>query len=94
MLSIFFGLYLLVITAASFFMVAEDKKMARQKAVKDKRYSEGLFFLFALLGGTLGVYAGMFLFRHKNRKTTFVLGMPILLFQQLLLVYLLLPFLQ
>ena len=35
------------------------------------RISEATLLLFALLGGTLGAYAGRRLFRHKTRKQPF-----------------------
>ena len=35
------------------------------------RIAESTLLLFAFLGGTLGVYAGRSLFRHKTRKQPF-----------------------
>jgi uncharacterized membrane protein YsdA (DUF1294 family) len=35
------------------------------------RIAEGTLLFFALLGGTIGAYAGRALFRHKTRKQPF-----------------------
>lgn len=73
--------YLLLINAAAFALMLADK----QKARKNKwRIPESTLFLFALLGGSMGIYAGMYAFRHKTRKQTFAIGVPILLSMQIL----------
>ncbi len=43
--------------------------------------------MLAALGGSAGALAGMYLFRHKTRKPGFVIGVPVILAVQLLLVY-------
>ena len=42
----------------------------------------GVFAAVALLGGSPGAIAGMWLFRHKTRHWTFRLGMPAILILQ------------
>ncbi len=76
--------YGVFINIGALLLMGQDKALSRKKD-QGSRTSEGLLFLMAILGGALGVYAGMFLFRHKTRKPSFLIGIPILFFQQLLL---------
>jgi uncharacterized membrane protein YsdA (DUF1294 family) len=73
-----------LVSMLALFIMGSDKWQARTN--KD-RVPEGLLFFLAILGGALGVYGGMFLFRHKTKKVYFLLGIPLLFFQQLLLVF-------
>lgn len=44
----------------------------KYKAIKHKwRIREKTLFLLSLFGGSLGGFAGMFLFRHKTKKFLF-----------------------
>lgn len=73
--------YLLLINAAGFALMLVDK----QKAIKNKwRIPERNLLTLALLGGSLGVYAGMQIFRHKTRTPKFFIGVPILMSLQIL----------
>lgn len=73
--------YLLLINAAGFALMLVDK----QKAIKNKwRIPERNLLALALLGGSLGVYAGMQIFRHKTRTPKFFIGVPILMSLQIL----------
>ena len=68
-----------------------DKRKARSGS---ERISEAtLFFLAAFFGG-VGVYLGMFLFRHKTRKWYFYLGIPLIVVQNLGFLYLFYEFLK
>lgn len=72
-------LWLGIINMAGFFAMFLDKRRA---AAHRWRISEKTLFAAALLGGSIGCLAGMYLFRHKTRHLAFVLGIPlILLFQ-------------
>lgn len=53
-----------------------------------ERISEGMMFFLAAFFGALGVYAGMFTFRHKTRKWYFLVGIPILIVQNFAFIYL------
>jgi uncharacterized membrane protein YsdA (DUF1294 family) len=64
-----------------------DKNKSRK--VGAERISEGLLFFMATVFGSVGVYAGMFAFRHKTRKWYFIVGIPILMVQNISLLYLL-----
>ena len=68
--------YLLLINAAAFVLMLSDKEKAR----KNKwRIPESTLFTIAVFGGSLGIYAGMYAFRHKTRHIKFSLGIPVLL---------------
>lgn len=78
---------LLLINTFSFFVMAYDKR----KAVvgnSTERTPEGFIFFMAAMFGSIGVYAGMFLFRHKIRKWYFQLGIPLLILQNVATFYL------
>jgi uncharacterized membrane protein YsdA (DUF1294 family) len=59
---------LIVINAAAFTTFGFDKLRAE---AGQWRVAESTLLLLALLGGTLGAYAGRAAFRHKTRKQPF-----------------------
>ena len=66
--------YLVIINAAALLMMAEDKRRAKRH---QWRVPE------AVLGGSAGAWAGMYLFHHKTKHWYFVVGMPLILAAQL-----------
>lgn len=88
----YLGSIFLVLNLLAFFIMLADKiKSARPGA---ERISEGMLFFLATIFGALGVYLGMFAFRHKTRKWYFLIGIPLLLAENiatLYLIYLLAP---
>lgn len=82
-----FYLYVIIINITGFALMGADKARARRKAW---RIPEARLFLTALLGGSIGSIAGMYVFRHKTRHWYFVWGMPAILILQLAAAYLLL----
>ena len=76
--------YVLLINLVSFALMGIDKNRARKMAW---RIPEATLFLFALVGGSIGSIAGMYLFRHKTRHWYFVVGMPLILILQIFAVY-------
>lgn len=73
-----------------------DKTIARKNGERvqrgkkpRRRIPEKTLFLIAALGGSLGVLAGMYLFRHKTKHKSFVFGVPLILAAQAALVWLL-----
>lgn len=78
--------YLAAINLAAFFLMWLDKRRARRKGAR--RVRERTLFLSALLGGSVGAIAGMWLFRHKTKHWYFVWGMPAILILQLVLAWL------
>ncbi|MBQ6655330.1 MAG: DUF1294 domain-containing protein [Erysipelotrichaceae bacterium] len=77
--------YLLIINIAALIIMAVDKVKARKNRW---RISERTLFLLAMAGGSIGVLAGMKMFRHKTRHLSFTIGIPAILIAQLLIVYL------
>lgn len=70
-------LVFLAINAAAFLAMLIDKSRSRKTG--SERISEGLLFFMAAAFGSIGVFAGMFAFRHKTRKWYFLLGIPLLI---------------
>lgn len=68
--------YLVLINAVAFLVVAWDKFQSKKK---NRRISERGLFNVAGLGGSLGFWLGMFVFRHKTKKLKFSVGIPALL---------------
>jgi uncharacterized membrane protein YsdA (DUF1294 family) len=71
----------------SFIVMGYDKRKAIRGGATE-RTPEGFMFFLAAWFGSIGVYAGMFVFRHKIRKWYFQLGVPLLILQNLATVYL------
>ena len=72
---LFFG-HLLVVNLIGFLMFGTDKARARRGMW---RIPERTLFAAAVLGGSVGCLAGMYLFRHKTRHLSFVIGLPVIL---------------
>ena len=79
--------YFLIINAISLVLMYADKQFARKNLW---RIPEATLFTAALLGGSIGSLAGMYLFRHKTKHWQFVLGIPLILAGQIALLILLL----
>ncbi len=77
-----FGIYLLVINAAGCLLMLVDKRRAQKKRW---RIPEATLMGVAAAGGSVGVLAGMYLFRHKTLHKKFTLGVPAILIAQLAL---------
>ena len=74
--------YLVLVNAWGFLLMLADKLKARKGAW---RIPEATLIGAALLGGSIGSIAGMYLFRHKTRHIKFALGLPLILAAQLIL---------
>jgi uncharacterized membrane protein YsdA (DUF1294 family) len=81
-------LYIFVINLVAFIIMMRDKRLSLRRD-NSERIPEGLMFFMATIFGSIGIYAGMFVFRHKIRKWYFVIGIPLLLIQNLAALYLL-----
>jgi uncharacterized membrane protein YsdA (DUF1294 family) len=79
----FFIGYVIVLNLIGFLLMGIDKRRARRRKY---RISERTLFVTALIGGSIGVLIGMYVFRHKTRHLSFVLGIPLILVLQLLLI--------
>ncbi|HWQ59990.1 MAG TPA: DUF1294 domain-containing protein [Candidatus Fimivivens sp.] len=75
----------ILINVASFLIMLFDKSRSRSDGAE--RISEGMLFFLAAAFGSFGVYAGMFAFRHKTRKWHFLIGIPLLMFENIATLY-------
>ena len=74
--------YLAAVNLLAFTVYGVDKRRAK----KDKRrVPEKTLFLLAIIGGSVGAWAGMYTFRHKTRHWYFVWGIPAILLAQVAL---------
>ena len=76
MIYVYFAIYILVINLIGYLTMYIDKKKAKEKKY---RISEKFFFLTSLFGGSIGVYIGMYKFRHKTKHLAFTVGIPLLI---------------
>lgn len=67
--------WLLLMSLVLLITMGLDKRKAQKGAW---RIPEARLFFFALLGGALGGWIGMRLFRHKTRHWSFALGFPLI----------------
>lgn len=75
-------IYFIIMNALGLNLMRTDKK----RAVRNQwRIPERTLFLASLLGGSIGTWAGMYLFHHKTRHWYFVFGMPAILVIQIIL---------
>ena len=78
-----FAGYVLVMTIIGFLSMYIDKR----KAIKHQwRIPEKTLFIIALLGGSIGSNLGMTICRHKTKHWYFVIGMPVILILQIIIV--------
>lgn len=73
---------LVFMSTLSFLVVWWDKVQSRKSGAE--RVSEGILFFLAACFGSLGVFLGMFAFRHKTRKWYFLLGIPLLIAENII----------
>jgi uncharacterized membrane protein YsdA (DUF1294 family) len=74
----------LIINIFSFFLMLDDKARSRKN---NRRVSEGSLLFCAICFGALGIFVGMFVARHKTLKLMFIVGVPLALAQNLLVIY-------
>ena len=75
--------YVLTMTVIGFLSMYIDKR----KAIKHQwRIPEKTLFIIAILGGSIGSNLGMTICRHKTKHWYFVIGMPVILILQIIIV--------
>ncbi len=67
--------YLWIMNLAGLMVMGMDKSRAKRHVW---RIPEATLFLISFLGGSIGTWAGMYLFRHKTKHGHFVIGMPLI----------------
>ena len=73
-------IYLVLINAVGFFLMIADKSRARKNR---RRVPEATLMFVAVIGGSVGSLAGMYLVRHKTRHLKFTVGIPVILTLQI-----------
>ena len=77
--------WILIINAVAFVTAGIDKYLAKKNR---RRISESTLFTFALAGGAVGEYVSMKLLHHKTLHKRFMIGLPVIIAVQLILLYL------
>lgn len=80
----YFLIYLIIINLIAFFTMYLDKRKARYGKW---RIPEQSLLILALIGGSIGAIAGMYIFRHKTKKLRFSIGFPVILILQIILIF-------
>jgi len=73
-------IYLSAVSLLGFILMGADKKKAVQR---QWRIPEKSLFLAAAIGGSIGVFLGMLVFRHKTKHLSFSFGIPLILALQI-----------
>ena len=69
-------IYVTAVSLYGFFLMGRDKKRASEHKW---RIPEKRLFLTAAIGGSVGVFLGMMFFRHKTKHLSFVIGIPLII---------------
>ncbi|WP_226667094.1 DUF1294 domain-containing protein [Metabacillus litoralis] len=72
---IYLFLYYIIINVIGLVLMAKDKRRAKRQ---EWRIKESTLWSVSLIGGALGSYIGMRLYRHKTKHTSFKVGLPLL----------------
>lgn len=75
---------LLILNIFGFILVSLDKYKAKNRLW---RIPERSFFILSILGGSVGVYIGLFLFNHKTRHWYFMTIIPLIILAQIVFIY-------
>ncbi|MBW1657420.1 MULTISPECIES: DUF1294 domain-containing protein [Flavobacterium] len=78
-------LYFLFVNSLTFLLTGYDKFQARRH---NQRIPESVLFILAFIGGSIGLLVGMFFFRHKISKTTFIMKFLYIIIVQTVVIYL------
>lgn len=76
-------IYLVGINLITLIVYGSDKLFA---ASNSWRVRERTLLLLAILGGSVGALVGIYLFRHKTKKTSFLLPLVVIILVQLAIV--------
>ncbi|MFA7672832.1 MAG: DUF1294 domain-containing protein [Clostridia bacterium] len=75
-------IYVAAMGVTGFILMGADKNKA---VAKRWRIPEAVYFVISVLGGSLGCFAGIYVFRHKTRDPKFTVGIPVIIVLQVLL---------
>ncbi|WP_096202733.1 DUF1294 domain-containing protein [Bacillus sp. FJAT-45350] len=78
-------IYFIVVNALAFSLMGIDKRRARKN---EWRIAEKTLMYVALIGGSIGIFLGMKQFRHKTKRRLFKIGVPLIIWAQLIVLFL------
>lgn len=76
--------YLLVVNTLTFLLYGIDKYKAKKARW---RISEATLLMMAVIGGSIGAWAGMRLWHHKTMHKKFKYGIPLIILLQVTLAF-------
>ena len=76
--------YLLAVNTLTFLLYGIDKYKAKKARW---RISEATLLMMAVIGGSIGAWAGMRLWHHKTMHKKFKYGIPLIILLQVALVF-------
>ena len=68
--------YMLIVNSYCFILMGMDKRRAKGHK---RRVPEKDFFVLSAVGGAAGCWLAMRIYRHKTKHRSFVVGIPLLL---------------
>lgn len=77
--------YLLGISAVAMVVTVYDKWAAKHR--KKNRTPERILWLLAYLGGSGAMWLTMLAIRHKTKHRSFMVGLPVVIFAQIALIF-------
>lgn len=77
-------IYLTVVNIIAFIAYGVDKRKARKN---QWRIPEKNLLFLAVIGGSVGALAGMYIFHHKTLHKKFTVGVPVILVLQIIFIY-------
>ncbi|MCH5197971.1 MAG: DUF1294 domain-containing protein [Oscillospiraceae bacterium] len=80
-------IYYIIISAVSAVITVYDKIAA--KKFPKKRVPEKTLMLLGFFGGAAAMYSVMLLIRHKTKHNKFMIGLPVFIVLQIIIVFLL-----
>lgn len=81
----YFIIYLVTISMAAIIMTISDKSRAKKHK---RRIPEKTLFITAALGGAAAMYLTMQTVRHKTKHKRFMIGLPLIISAQIVLLIL------
>lgn len=73
-------IFVMFMTWLGYYIMKVDKRYAKEDK---RRVRERTLLLIALVGGSFGMYIGMYKFKHKTLHKKFTIGVPVIMLIQL-----------
>jgi len=79
------AIYVLVVSLISIIITVFDKKIAGKGK---RRIPEATLLIWSALGGSIAMYLTMQIIRHKTQHKKFMIGIPLIIILQVVVIYL------